>query len=114
MDRVEAIATKTPGVAHTIGVARLLGPDQHQRLERRRDVCDPRAVRRAKARPGTRAADAIADQIRGQLAGEITTALVAVFGAPPVDGLGSTGGFKLRSRTAATRGRSTAGGGRRR
>jgi multidrug efflux pump len=38
---------------------------------------------------------AIADQLRQKLFREIEDAQVAVFGAPPVDGLGNAGGFRL-------------------
>ena len=40
-------------------------------------------------------ADTIADRLRGRLFEEVEEAQVAVFGAPPVDGLGNAGGFKL-------------------
>jgi multidrug efflux pump len=41
------------------------------------------------------AADAIAAKLRARINREIAEAQVAVFGAPPVDGLGNAGGFKL-------------------
>src|SRR5205085_9588719 len=40
-------------------------------------------------------ANAVAARLRKQFA-EVLDARVGVFGAPPVDGLGSTGGFKLQ------------------
>jgi hydrophobe/amphiphile efflux-1 (HAE1) family protein len=40
-------------------------------------------------------ADAIAQALREQCRQRVRTARVSVFGAPPVDGLGTTGGFKL-------------------
>jgi multidrug efflux pump subunit AcrB len=40
-------------------------------------------------------ADGIAQQIRQRVYAEVEEAIVAVFGAPPVDGLGNAGGFKL-------------------
>src|SRR5262249_38895632 len=40
-------------------------------------------------------ADAIAARLRRQFYVEIQEASVAVFGAPPVDGLGNAGGFKV-------------------
>ncbi|MFO0810706.1 MAG: efflux RND transporter permease subunit [Gemmataceae bacterium] len=40
-------------------------------------------------------ADAIAAKIRRQVNAEIPEALVSIFGAPAVDGLGNAGGFKL-------------------
>jgi multidrug efflux pump subunit AcrB len=40
-------------------------------------------------------ADAIIAKLRALCAAEVPDAIVAAFGAPPVDGLGSAGGFKL-------------------
>jgi multidrug efflux pump len=40
-------------------------------------------------------ADAIADKLRFRLFQEIQEAQIGVFGAPPVDGLGNAGGFKM-------------------
>ncbi len=93
MQHLDQIAQTTPGVAHTVGVTGqsiLLGAvgsnfgsmfivldDFHHRREH------------------THAADAIAQAIRIRAAREILEAQVGVFGAPPVDGLGNAGGFKL-------------------
>ena len=91
--RMERMALETEGVAHTVGVAgqsfllnanasnfasmfAVLEPFHH-----RRDV-------------GLRA-DAIGARLTRQFRREIIEAQVAVFGAPPVDGLGNAGGFKL-------------------
>src|SRR6202011_1504124 len=41
------------------------------------------------------AGEAIAAQIRARLAREVPEARVLVFGAPPISGLGTSGGFKL-------------------
>jgi multidrug efflux pump len=41
-------------------------------------------------------ADAVAARLRAAYLADIQEARVGVFGAPPVDGLGSTGGFKLQ------------------
>lgn len=46
-------------------------------------------------REHSQSADAVAAQIRRRCAAEIPEALVSIFGAPPIDGLGSAGGFKL-------------------
>ena len=51
--------------------------------------------RRARATPSS-AADAIADQAPQSSSPACSKAASRVFGAPPVDGLGSTGGFKLQ------------------
>lgn len=40
-------------------------------------------------------ADAIAEKLRERCAEEVHGAVVATFGGPPVDGLGTTGGFKI-------------------
>jgi multidrug efflux pump subunit AcrB len=40
-------------------------------------------------------ADAIAAELKEQCESKVRGAIVSVFGAPPVDGLGTTGGFKL-------------------
>jgi multidrug efflux pump len=49
-------------------------------------------------------ADAIAAQLRKACYKEVQEAQVAVFGAPPVDGLGSAGGFKVMVRDIAAQG----------
>src|SRR5207237_5549289 len=42
-----------------------------------------------------RTADAIAKTIQERCRKEVPGAIVTAFGAPPIDGLGTTGGFKL-------------------
>jgi hydrophobe/amphiphile efflux-1 (HAE1) family protein len=49
-------------------------------------------------------ADSIAAKLRAACYREVQEAQVAVFGAPPVDGLGSAGGFKLMVRDIAAQG----------
>lgn len=49
-------------------------------------------------------ADAIAAKLRAACFREVQEASVAVFGAPPVDGLGSAGGFKVMVRDTAALG----------
>jgi multidrug efflux pump len=49
-------------------------------------------------------ADAIASKLRAACYREVQEAAVAVFGAPPVDGLGSAGGFKVMVRDVAAQG----------
>ena len=82
-------------MAHTIAVPGLLGPEQQQRLERRRHVRHPQAVRGTRARPGA-PADVGDRRPARAVPRRSQDALVVAFGAPPVDGLGSTGGFKLQ------------------
>lgn len=90
---VESIARETPGVKHTVTVAGqsiLLGvnapnfasayimlDDFEQRLS------------------PDRSADAIAAALQEQYVKRIPGATVNVFGAPPIDGLGTAGGFKI-------------------
>jgi len=53
---------------------------------------------------GELGADAIAAKLRAACYREVQEAQVAVFGAPPVDGLGSAGGFKVMVRDVAALG----------
>ena len=41
------------------------------------------------------AADAIAADLQQRCRREVSEAIVTAFGAPPIDGLGNTGGFKM-------------------
>ena len=91
MQRVEKLAAKAPGVKHTVGIAGqsivlganapnfgtvyLMLDDFHHRIDL--------------------TADQIATELKLTLEAEVPEALVNVFGAPPVDGLGTAGGFKM-------------------
>lgn len=91
MRRVEKLAAKAPGVKHTVGIAGqsivlganapnfgtvyLMLDDFHHRTNL--------------------TADQIATELKLTLEAEVPEALVNVFGAPPVDGLGTAGGFKM-------------------
>ena len=91
MRRVENLAKKAPGVKHTVGIAGqsivlganapnfgtvyLMLDDFHHRTNL--------------------TADQIATELKLTLEAEVPEALVNVFGAPPVDGLGTAGGFKM-------------------
>jgi multidrug efflux pump len=93
MRRAEDIARNTPGVKHTIGISgqsALLGANGSN-FGSLYVVLDEFAERRDPAR----SADALAALLRRTYYRAIPEAMVAVFGAPPVDGLGTTGGFKL-------------------
>ena len=91
--RIEAMARQTPGVEHTVGISgqsliqNANAPNlgslyvMLQEFDRRRG-------------PGL-TADAIAGQLRKSCQAEIRDALVSIFGAPPIDGLGTAGGFKI-------------------
>jgi len=90
---MEKIALDTPGVRHTVGIAGMSNLLQVNgsnfvsmyvtldEFEHRHD-------------PGLHA-DAIAAKLRREYYMKIPEAAVGVFGAPPVDGLGTAGGFKV-------------------
>ncbi len=81
-----------PGVAHTVGVSgqSLLLNANAPNLGSMYVLLDPFEHRRG----AEVSADAISDQIQERCR-EVRAATVSVFGAPPIDGLGTTGGFKL-------------------
>ena len=94
MDRVEAIAGKLPGVAHTLAIAgqsilmNANAPNfgaMYVMLDEFHHRADERAHRPGDRRPAC----------RPQLQAEIKDGLVNIFEAPPVDGLGTAGGFKI-------------------
>lgn len=91
--RIEEIALKTPGVSHTVGI-----PGQSfilnavsSNLASMFVILDDFEHRHDPAH----SANGVAQHLRKQFFGEILEARAAVFNAPPVDGLGSGGGFKL-------------------
>jgi len=92
MARVDEIATATPGVAHTLripGYSILTGNNLSNSggMFVILDSFEERA-------PAGHSAPAILEELRKQFS-PIQEAQVVAFGAPPVDGLGNTGGFKL-------------------
>ena len=92
MGRIEALARETRGVAHTVGVSgqSLLLNANAPNLGSLYVLLEPFEERRG---PGL-SADAIAAEIQERCR-EVRAATVSIFGAPPIDGLGTTGGFKL-------------------
>jgi multidrug efflux pump len=93
--RLRNIALETPGVAHTISV-----PGYSVVLSTNLSnvgglfvILKPFEERKGDA---TVSARAVIDLLRQRYRKEIREAQVGVFNAPPVDGLGSTGGFKLQ------------------
>ena len=92
MGRIETLARETPGVAHTVGVSgqSLLLNANAPNLGSLYILLEPFEKRRG---PNL-SADAIAAAIRERCK-EVRAATVSAFGAPPIDGLGTTGGFKL-------------------
>jgi multidrug efflux pump len=92
--RMTQIAFEDPGVAHTIGLPgySILTSNNISNAGGMFIILKP-----FEERAGDRnlSADAVIARLRKAFF-EIEEARVAVFGAPPVDGLGSTGGFKLQ------------------
>jgi multidrug efflux pump len=92
--RLRDIALKTPGVAHTISVPgySIVLSTNLTNVGGMFVILEP-----FEKRKGDRSvsAPAVMSQLRKRFQ-EVQEARVAVFGAPPVDGLGSTGGFKLQ------------------
>jgi len=92
MARIEAVARDTPGVEHTVGIS-----GQSLILNANAPNLGSMYVmlKRFEERGRGLSADAIAAQLRQRCRKEVRRAMVSVFGAPPIEGLGTTGGFKL-------------------
>ncbi len=93
MQRIEQMARKLPGVAHTVGISGqslLLGANASN-FGSLYVMFEPFDRRRGHSL----SADAIGAKLSDQCGQEVRDALVSIFGAPPVDGLGNCGGFKL-------------------
>ena len=93
MARIETLARGTPGVAHTVGIS-----GQSLILNANAPNLGSMYVmlKEFAQRPGAGlTADAIAAALRERCRQEVRGAVVSAFGAPPIDGLGTTGGFKL-------------------
>ena len=90
---IEAIAKETPGVEHTVGISgqSLILNANAPNLASMYVILKP-----FKERNGNdQTADAIASRIQDRCLKEVRGATVTVFGAPPVEGLGTTSGFKI-------------------
>jgi multidrug efflux pump len=100
--RMEKIAREMKGVAHTISLPgySILNSTNIANLGGMFVILKPFDER--KLEPGL-SAPRIAAQLRSEL-GSIQEAAIAVFGAPPVDGLGNTGGFKMQLQDRADTG----------
>jgi multidrug efflux pump subunit AcrB len=93
MARIESLAHGMPGIEHTVGLsgqslilnanAPNLG-SMYVLLKPFDERHDPKL-----------SADAIAKSLQERCHEEVRGALVSAFGAPPIDGLGTTGGFNL-------------------
>jgi multidrug efflux pump len=93
MRRIEQMARQMPGVAHTVGIcgqSLLLGANASN-FGSLYVMLDEFSHRHG----ADLTADAIAGRLNAQCQQEVQEALVSIFGAPPVDGLGNAGGFKL-------------------
>ena len=93
MARIEELARNTGGVAHTVGIAgqslilNANAPNFGSLYVMLKEFGDRRG--------SDETADAIAASLEKQCRAEVKEATVSAFGAPPIDGLGTTGGFKL-------------------
>ncbi|MGH7136579.1 MAG: efflux RND transporter permease subunit, partial [Pirellulales bacterium] len=93
MQRIEEITNKQPGVHHTVAIAGqsiLLGanaPNFGAMYVMLDDF-------HARVKDGL-SGDRIADELQRALQDAVGDGLINVFGAPPVDGLGTAGGFKI-------------------
>jgi hydrophobe/amphiphile efflux-1 (HAE1) family protein len=93
MSRVEQIALRTPGVAHTVAVAgqsMILGANAPN-LGSMYVMLRPFGERRG----AELSAMAIAARLRDESAGKVRGGIVTAFNAPPINGLGTTGGFTI-------------------
>ncbi len=93
MTRVERLAGKVPGVAHTVAIAgqSLLLNANAPNFASMYVMLEEFHKRESSDLSG----DAIAAKLKELLTAEVTEADVTVFGAPPVEGLGTAGGFKM-------------------
>jgi multidrug efflux pump subunit AcrB len=93
VERVEAIARETPGVKHTVAISGqsiLLGANASN-FGAVYLMLDDFEHRTGRGLSG----DAIAASLQKRYDQEVPEAAVNIFGAPPVEGLGTAGGFKI-------------------
>jgi multidrug efflux pump subunit AcrB len=93
VERIEAIALKTPGVKHTVAISGqsiLLNANASNfgALYLMLDDFEHRTAHKLSS-------DAIAAALEDKLQQQVPEAVVNIFGAPPVEGLGTAGGFKI-------------------
>ena len=93
MARIENLARQTPGVAHTVGVSgqSLILNANAPNLGSLYIMLKPFDERHSEQM----SANEIGKVIQEMCKDEVRGGLVSVFGAPPIDGLGTTGGFTL-------------------
>jgi multidrug efflux pump len=94
LERINKIAHGIPGVAHTVGVSgqSFLQSTNASNLGSMFLVLKP-----FEKRTGAEYDAVIAAKVQQQCAEEIEGALIGVFRAPPIHGLGNAGGFKLQT-----------------
>jgi multidrug efflux pump len=93
MARIEALARDIPGIEHTVGVS-----GQSLILNANAPNLGSMYVMLKEFGERRRAdlsLDSIGATLRDRCRKEVRGAAVTVFGAPPIDGLGTTGGFKM-------------------
>ena len=102
VQRMTELALETPGVAHTLGVPgySILASSNLSNFGGMFVVLEPFADR---VGDDSKSADAIIAALR-QRFGAIQEGIVAVFPPPPVEGLGSTGGFTMQVQDRGARG----------
>src|SRR5271170_776805 len=93
MAHIETMARETPGVEHTVGVSgqSLILSANAPNLGSMYVLLKPFSDRRSRDRTAAAIGAAIEERCREAVRG----AIVQAFGAPPVEGLGTTGGFKI-------------------
>src|SRR5262249_48792283 len=93
LDRIERVALTTPGVEHTLGVAgrSLILNANAPNLASMYVILKEFHERRGPEL----SAGAIAATLRGRGRQEVGGGVVTTLGGPPVEGLGTTGGFKM-------------------
>lgn len=93
MNRIEELARKTPGVAHTVGISgqSLLLNATAPNYGSMYVLLDEFKNRRAAGRSSEDIAASLVEKCDQQVKGAMVTAV----SPPPIDGLGSTGGFKM-------------------
>jgi multidrug efflux pump len=102
MKRIDALVRTTPGVAHTISISgqSILLNANGSNFGSMFVILDPFGKRTTRELNGFR----IFFKLRRKLSASIRDAVVGVFPAPPVNGLGTAGGFKLLVEDRAARG----------
>ena len=93
MQKVEEIALKTPGISHTVGISgqSILLNANAPNFGAMYLMLDEFSNRTRSDLNG----DAIATALQARLQDEIPDAVINIFGAPPIEGLGTAGGFKI-------------------